>query len=129
MGSLAPPKSSIFTRQVGVAVVIDIVGKVALAQGTALLRETIRALLEQGNDRILLNLASLDFIDSAGLGELVRTHVAVRSRGGQLKLVKPTDNVNSLLKVTRLDTVFEIEPDESTALRSFQAAAGAASTT
>ena len=119
MSSGVSPKTSIFSRQVGnSAVVIDIVGKVALAGGTALLRETIRALLEQGNDRILLNLESLDFIDSAGLGELVRAHVAVRSRGGQLKLVKPTGNVNSLLKVTRLDTVFEIEPDESTALRS-----------
>lgn len=128
MSAAASPKNSISSRQVGSVVIIDIVGRIVLG-GTAILRETIRVFIEQGKHHILLNLESLDYIDSVGLGELVRTHVAVRSCGGQLKLVKPTGNINSLLKVTRLDTVFEIEPDESTALRSLQAPSAPASTT
>jgi anti-anti-sigma factor len=82
------PKSSVSSRQVDGVVVLDIAGKIALAEGTAFLRDTIRASLERGYNRIILNLEAVDFIDSAGLGELVRTHVAVRSRGGQLKLME-----------------------------------------
>jgi anti-sigma B factor antagonist len=82
-----------------------------------LLRETIRAFLDAGQTRVLLNLEKLDFLDSAGLGELVRAHVAVRSRGGQLTLVNPSKNVFQLLHVTKVDRVFDIAPDELTAMR------------
>jgi len=121
------PKSSVSSRQVDGVVVLDIAGKIALAEGTTFLRDTIRASLEQGYNRIILNLEAVDFIDSAGLGELVRTHVAVRSRGGQLKLIKPTGNVYGLLKITRLDNVFDVEPDEAIALHSLRQAPAAKS--
>jgi anti-sigma B factor antagonist len=81
--------------------------------GTALLRDTIQDLLEHGNNRILLNRAGVDFVDSAGLGELVRTHASMRSQGGQLKLVNPSRNVNDLLPITKLDRAFDIEQDEA----------------
>jgi anti-sigma B factor antagonist len=112
-------KSKITTRRFGDAIVVDAVGRIALAEGAALLRDAARGLIEQGEKRIILNLASVDFIDSAGLGELVRTHASVHSHGGQLKLVKPSKHVHDLLKMTKLDRVLEIEPDEASALNSF----------
>ncbi|PYU07760.1 MAG: hypothetical protein DMG34_03085, partial [Acidobacteria bacterium] len=75
-------KNTVTSRQANGAVVADIVGKIALAEGTGMLRDTVRNFLEHGHNRILLNLQGVDFIDSAGLGELVRTHASVRSRGG-----------------------------------------------
>ena len=120
-------KSSVSTHELEGAVVADLTGKIALAEGTGLLRDTVHGFLERGNNRILLNLEAVDFIDSAGLGELVRTHASVRSRGGQLKLLKPSEHVHNLLKVTKLDRVFDIEQDEAAALASLRPPTAAAS--
>ena len=88
----AAPASLVSTREMDGPVIADFVGKIALAEGTMLLRDTIHDFLRQGNNRIILNLAYVDFIDSAGLGELVRTLASVRSHCGQLKLVKTSTN-------------------------------------
>jgi anti-sigma B factor antagonist len=114
------PKSSVHFRQVPGAVVAELVGKIAFAGGAGLLRETVHSCLERGQNRILLDLGRVDYIDSSGLGELVRSHAAVRSRGGQLKLVRPSAGVHQLLRLTKLDQVFEIAPDEYSALHSFE---------
>jgi anti-sigma B factor antagonist len=116
----AGPKSSVTSRQVTGAVVADFVGKIALSEGTALLRDAVRNYLEHGYTRILLNLERVEFIDSAGLGELVRIEATVRNRGGQLKLVRPNANVHHLFRITKLDRVFDIAPDEFAALSSMQ---------
>ena len=115
-------KSSVATRQVDGAVVVDVVGRIALGEGTASLRDTIRELTEKGSGLILLNLSGVDFIDSAGLGELVRTHASIQHHDGQLKLVSPSRTVYDLLRVTKLDRVFDIEKDEAAALKSARAA-------
>ena len=112
----AAGKSDVTVRQIPGAAVATFSGKLALDEGCRLLRETIRALLDAGQIRILLNLERLEFMDSAGLGELVRTHVAVRARGGQLTLIHPAPNVFQLLRVTKVDQVFDIAHDELSAL-------------
>jgi len=116
----AAPKSMVATREADGVVIADMAGKIALAEGTGLLRDTVHGFLAQGQNRIVLNLTEVDFIDSAGLGELVRTHASVRSHGGQLKLVKPSETVHKLLKITKLDRVFDIEQDEASALASIR---------
>jgi anti-sigma B factor antagonist len=114
------PTSLVTTREIDGPVIADFVGKIALAEGTMLLRDTIHDFLKQGNNRIILNLADVDFIDSAGLGELVRSLASVRSHSGQLKLVSPSENVHKLLRITKLDHVFDIENDEASALMSLR---------
>jgi anti-sigma B factor antagonist len=109
-------KSEVTVRQVPGAAIAHFSGKLALDEGCPLLRETVRAFLDSGHRRILLNLERVGFLDSAGLGELVRTHVAVRARGGQLTLINPSHNVRQLLRVTRVDQVFDIAHDELSAL-------------
>jgi anti-sigma B factor antagonist len=112
-------KSRVTTRELGGAIVVNVVGKIALGAGTALVRETILGLADQGKQNIILDMSGVDFLDSAGLGELVRAHSSVRSRGGQLKFVNPSKHVHDLLRMTKLDHVLEIEPDEASALNSF----------
>ena len=118
LGIGKPPagKGHVSVRQIPGAAIATFSGKLALDDGCLLLRETIRAFLDAGQLRILLNLERLDFLDSAGLGELVRTHVAVRARGGQLTLINPSRNVRQLLRVTKVDQVFDIAPDDLSAL-------------
>ena len=112
-------KSKITTRELGDALAVDIKGRIALADGTAMLRETIRDLVERGNKCIVMNLAGVDFVDSSGLGELVRSQASIRNHGGQLKIVNPSKHVHDLLRMTKLDRVFDIEQDEASALNSF----------
>lgn len=118
--------SMVTIREVNGPVVAYVAGRIALAEGTLLLRDMVHDFLRRGNHQIILDLNDVDFIDSAGLGELVRSHAAVRGRGGQLKLVNPSESVWDLLKITKLDRVFDIPPDEATALASFRKSSAAA---
>lgn len=108
------------TREVGVITLVDLSGRISLGEGSALLRKTIRDLLDGGNNKILLNLGDVNYIDSSGIGELVSGFTAVRSRGGELKLLHLTKKVHDLLQITKLFTVFEVYTDEPTGVRSFQ---------
>ncbi len=100
--------------------VVDISGRITLGEGSALLRKTIRDLLEDKRTLILLNLADVDYIDSSGIGELVSAYTGVKNRGGSLKLLQLTKKVHDLLQLTKLFTVFDVYSDERTALTSFR---------
>lgn len=107
-------------REVGPITIVDLSGRISLGEGSALLRKTIRDLLEGGQNRILLNLGDVNYIDSSGIGELVSGFTAVRNRSGELKLLNLTKKVNDLLQLTKLFTVFDVYSDEGTAVRSFR---------
>jgi anti-sigma B factor antagonist len=107
------------TREVGQIAMVDLSGRIALGEGSALLRKTIRDLLEGGRTNIILNLGDINYIDSSGIGELVSGFTAVRNRQGELKLLNLTRKVKDLLQITKLFTVFEVYTDETEAVRSF----------
>jgi anti-sigma B factor antagonist len=107
-------------RDAGVATVVDIGGRITLGESSALVRRTIRDLLAEDRTRIVLNLADVNYIDSAGIGELVSAFTAVRNRGGELKLLHLTKKVHDILQLTKLFTVFDVYSDEGTAIHSFR---------
>lgn len=107
-------------RDAGDTIVIDLGGRIVLGEGSALLRKTVRGLLEDNRTRLVLNLADVDYIDSSGIGELVSAYTAVKNRGGELKLLHLTKKVHDLLQLTKLYTVFDVYTDEGAALRSFK---------
>ena len=106
-------------REAAGITVVDISGRITLGEGSALLRKTIRELLDEQRKLILLNLADVDYIDSSGIGELVSAYMGVKNRGGTLKLLQLTKKVHDLLQLTKLFTVFEVFSDERTALNSY----------
>jgi anti-sigma B factor antagonist len=108
------------TREVGEITMVDLSGRIALGEGSALLRKTIRDLLESGKTMIILNLGDINYIDSSGIGELVSGFTAVRNRQGELKLLNLTRKVKDLLQITKLFTVFDVFTDETEAVRSFK---------
>jgi anti-sigma B factor antagonist len=113
-----PPKMQSARRHVGDVVIVDLSGRITLGEGNTMLREIIAELLENGKTKILLTLQEVGYLDSAGLGELVRSYTSVRNRGGQLTLLNPGKRITDLLHMTRLITVFEIEVDEAKAIQS-----------
>jgi anti-sigma B factor antagonist len=110
---------SITSRQSDHVTILDVSGRITLGDETDALRQSIRDLLAQGQKKILLNLAHVDYIDSSGVGELVASFTAVRNAGGELKLMNLTQKVHDVLNVTKLYTVFDIKDDEFRAVKSF----------
>ena len=106
-------------RTIGDVVVLDVQGRVMLGEGDELLKDKVNSLLNQGRKKIVLNLAGVPYIDSAGLGEIVRTFTTVSRQGGQLKLLNLTKRITDLLSITKLLTVFETHDTEADAVRSF----------
>jgi len=108
------------TRLVDGVVIVDIVGELRLGEGTGALRDVVRELAGKNYLNILLNLAAVRHIDSAGVGELMSCYTSIRNQGGHLKLMNLNKNVHNLLQITKLCTIFEVEDDEATAIKSFQ---------
>ena len=107
-------------REAGGVLVVDLSGRILLGDDSAYLRKMIRSLLDEGHRRIVLNLGDVDYIDSSGIGELVSGYSAVRSQGGELKLLNLSRRVRDLLQLTKLYTVFEIYDDEAAGIASFK---------
>jgi anti-sigma B factor antagonist len=106
-------------RSVGDVTIIDLKGKMTLGEGDELLRDKVNSLVQQGMKKLVLNLAEVPYIDSAGLGEIVRSYTTVSRQGGQMKLLNLTKRIIDLLTITRLLTVFDTFDSENDAVRSF----------
>jgi len=109
----------IVERQVGDVVLLDLHGKILIGEGDDDLREAVTRLADGGKTKILLNLADVPYVDSAGLGEIVRTYTTVSRKGGKLKLLNLTRKIQDLLSITKLLTVFETYDSEEEAVKSF----------
>ena len=110
-------------RSAGEVTLLDLKGKMTLGEGDELLKDKVNSLTNQGKRKIVLNLADVPYIDSAGLGEIVRTYTTVTREGGQLKLLNLTKRITDLLAITKLLTVFETYDTEADAVRSFTTSA------
>jgi len=109
------------TREVNDIMIIDLSGQITLGEASAAIRDEVRDQLGSKFSKILLNLADVTYIDSAGLGELTAAYTSVRNRGGELKLLNLTKRVRDLMQITKLYTVFDVYDDEKKAAASFGA--------
>jgi anti-sigma B factor antagonist len=114
------------TRDADGIKIIDVVGRVTLGEGNTMLRQCVTTLVDSGNNLIVLNCVELDYLDSSGIGELVRTHTAVRKTGGRFTLANLPKKIHDLLTGTSLHKVLEIHTDEPAAVQSIRSG-GAAS--
>jgi len=116
---------TISTRQVHSVTMVDINGRIVLEE-CALLRDLLSNVLAAGHNKILLNLAGTTRVDTAGLAYLISGLVSARKQQGELKLLGPAKNVREVIRLTKLDTVFDIIDDEAAAVMSFSANSAAA---
>jgi anti-sigma B factor antagonist len=110
-------------RQIGRVTVLDIVGRLTMSQPAQRLKDKINSLISQERTQIVLNLADVPYIDSAGLGQLVASYGSVLKAGGALKLLNVGARNQELLSITRLLTLFESFDSEAEAVQSYPAAA------
>ncbi len=108
------------TRQVGDIAIVDADGRFTLGESASTFRDTIHGLAASGHKKLLLNLADVSYIDSSGIGEMVAAFSSLSAQGGAIKVINLTKRVQDLLQITKQYTLFDVYPDEATALASFQ---------
>ena len=106
-------------RPSGDVIILDLTGKLTIGSGDELLKDKIHSLIQQGHRNLLLNLAGVPYVDSAGLGAIVSSYTTVSREGGSLKLLGLTSRIKDLLAITKLLTVFDTFESESDAVASF----------
>lgn len=115
-------------RTVSGVTIIDVAGKIAIGESNRQLHDSIKRLVAEGKNHIIVNLAKVSHIDSSGLGELVSGYTTLKAAGGALKLANVNDRVTNLMTITKLYTVFDIFENEADAVKSFDTQAAAATT-
>jgi anti-sigma B factor antagonist len=106
-------------RTSGTTTILDLAGNITIGESADILRDKVRSMLQQGQKQIVVNLAGVSYMDSAGLGELVRSHATATQQGAALKLTNVTKRLQDLLVITKLSTVFDSYDDEAAAIASF----------
>jgi anti-sigma B factor antagonist len=99
--------------------ILDLQGKILIGEGIDELREAINGAIKEKETKLLLNFSGVPYLDSTGLGEVVRSYTSVKKEGGLVKIVNLTNKVKDLLSVTKLITVFDTFEDEEQAVASF----------
>jgi len=98
--------------------ILDLKGNLTIG-AEEVLGEMINEVVKDGQKQLLVNMAEVPFIDSSGIGALIKSFSRVKTEGGKLKLLNPSRTARQLLSITGLLSVFEIFDDEATALSSF----------
>jgi anti-sigma B factor antagonist len=106
-------------RAAGNVTILDLSGQITFTQGDLVFKDKIHSLVHQGHKNILVNLANVTHVDSAGLGELVSAYTTLSRAGGSMKLVNLTKRLTDLLTITKLLTVFDTFDSEQDALKHF----------
>ena len=106
-------------REVDGVSVVALDGRIVLGEESNALREKVKALIAEGKKKVVLNMANITFIDSAGLGTLVAAHHSAKSQGAALKLAHLGSKFQEVLQITKLLTVFDVYNSEAEAVASF----------
>lgn len=107
---------SVAVRKAGPIAIIDLSGPLKLGESEQTFRQQAQELMDQGVQRIAVNLAGVPEMDSSGIGSMVRVYTQLKKGGGRCTFFAPTKRVLQLIKMVRLDSVLEIVDDEAAAL-------------
>jgi len=107
-------------RKKGNVTVFDLKGKILFGDGIDELRQSINSSIKENEKQLVLNFAEVPYLDSTGLGEVVRSYTTLKKEGGTVKIANLTNKVKDLMMVTKLITVFETFNNEKEAVDSFK---------
>jgi len=100
--------------------VVTLDGRIVLGEESTSFREKLKSLIAEGKKKIVLNMANIKYIDSAGLGTLVAAHLSAKNQGASVRLSNLGSKFHEVMQITRLLTVFDVYDTEAAAVRSFQ---------
>ena len=106
-------------RKSGSVTVVDLDGKIVVGDAVNVLLDTSKRLIGEGDLHLLFNLAGVSYLDSAGLGAFVKCHNIATDKQGRIKLLHVPQSIRDLLRITKLQSLFEVFDDEATAVQSY----------
>ncbi len=101
------------------AVVIDLKGNVMGGEDTKEFNDLLHKLIDEGKKNIVVDLSDVKFMNSSGLGMMIGGLTTMKKAGGNLKLARVTEKIESLLIITKLITIFEFYENVDEAIKSF----------
>ena len=110
------------SRKAGPVRVVKVSGRLDPGDGPDQLADMVQEFLNKDEIDFLLDLRSVTYVSSTGVGSLIKTYRAVLKKKGKVKFLSPSQSVKNILSISKLDGLFEIFSDERTALASFQTA-------
>lgn len=105
--------------------IVELDGRIVLGEESNSLREKLKRLLDEGKKKIVLNMANIKYIDSAGLGTLVAAHLTAKTQGASVRLCHLGNKFHEVLQMTKLLTIFDVYDTEAAAVSTFQSFAAA----
>jgi anti-sigma B factor antagonist len=106
-------------RHVGDVVIVDLQGKATIGRASEILNNQLRQLIDDGTNKILVNLTDVTQLDSSSISTIVRAFVSLKNRGASLKLLRPRPNVRLVLETLHLLDAIPVAEDEAQAIASF----------
>lgn len=113
-------KLNIAEREIGDVTVLNLSGQLVLDDGDLAFRKRIHELVDRGRVQIVLDLADVSYIDSAGVGMVVAKLKTLRERGGDMKLLNLNMRGLRIFGMTKLLLVFDTFETEAMAVKSFE---------
>jgi len=110
---------TVTSRILSRAVIVDVSGRLCFLENS--LSEHVDELLDEGHLEFVLNLANVPYVDSFGLGQLITIRTSILGKGGRLVILRPSDHLQQLLRLSKLTTVFDISDEETQAVRNARA--------
>ena len=87
--------------------VLHLSGRLVLEDGDAVFRDAVNALAARDRLNLVIDLAEVTYIDSAGIGVLIGRYLSLRRRGGDMKLANLTARSHRVMTITQLLDVFD----------------------
>jgi anti-sigma B factor antagonist len=115
------------SREVEGVSVVELDGRIVLGDESNSLREKLKSLIAEGKKKVVLNMANIKYIDSAGLGTLVAAHLSAKTQGASVRLCHLGKKFHEVLQMTKLLTIFDVYDTEGAAVSSFKSFAAASS--
>ena len=100
--------------------VVTLDGRIVLGDESNSFREKLKSMIAEGKKKIVLNMADIKYIDSAGLGTLVAAHLSAKTQGASVRLCNLGKKFHEVMQITKLLTIFDVYDTEAAAISSFQ---------
>ncbi|MEW6730126.1 MAG: STAS domain-containing protein [Acidobacteriota bacterium] len=117
MSSRRPTKCR--SQKVGKINIIKLIGRLTPDESDDILFSTVKQLAESGEKDFLLDLSAVNYINSTGIGSIIQAYRLAQNKGGNLKLLNPSQCVSHIIQVSKLDNIFEVFHDQEAAIQSF----------
>ena len=99
--------------------VIEFVKKLEGGPGASEFQDMIASKIEENKNQFVVDLHNVKYVNSTGIGILIRAYTALKNSGGDMKLAAVTDKVTGVLSITKLDTIFNFYDTVNDAVKSY----------